>query len=304
MNISIEQLQAFVCVARCGSFSAAARELGKAQSSISEQVAALEINFNAPLFDRTQHKPQLTDIGRSLLRNARALLVDLQDMEDKANSLSLNEDSSLTFAYDELVMPASFLYDVLSRFDERFPYVEFEVLQLPSEDILNLTREGRVNVGVRIFQESSALAIEGVNSNFIGQINLRQVAAPDHPLAALQEITEYEMHTSRKLALASVTHDPAFIHPSAANRVWYVSDLHNLLELVRRGYGYCWAPLHIAEEEVRAGRLVYLDITAQVVSQPWGVEVLATRQRPQGVSGDWLVDVLSQYPSRAVSRLD
>ena len=42
MNISPDSLQAFAQAANCGSLSAAARRLGKSQSTISEAVARLE----------------------------------------------------------------------------------------------------------------------------------------------------------------------------------------------------------------------------------------------------------------------
>lgn len=51
MRFSIEQLQAFVASAEQGSFSAAARHLGKAQSVVSAAIANLEADLNLSLFD-------------------------------------------------------------------------------------------------------------------------------------------------------------------------------------------------------------------------------------------------------------
>ena len=71
---SIEQLQAFVATVEAGSFSAAARGLSKAQSVISQHIINLEIDCNATLFERTGRYPQLTEAGKQLLPQAKAVL--------------------------------------------------------------------------------------------------------------------------------------------------------------------------------------------------------------------------------------
>ncbi|NVL29209.1 LysR family transcriptional regulator, partial [Pseudomonas syringae pv. actinidiae] len=52
MSYSPEALEAFVQIAALGSFSAAARRLGKSQSTISEAISRLEIDLGLELFDR------------------------------------------------------------------------------------------------------------------------------------------------------------------------------------------------------------------------------------------------------------
>ncbi len=56
MMASHEVLQAFVQAATQGSFSAAARKLGKSQSTVSAAVANLEIDLDVVLFDRSNPK--------------------------------------------------------------------------------------------------------------------------------------------------------------------------------------------------------------------------------------------------------
>lgn len=51
MGPNLEQLQTFVRVADGGSFSAVARELGRAQSAVSNAVALLEVDLGCQLFE-------------------------------------------------------------------------------------------------------------------------------------------------------------------------------------------------------------------------------------------------------------
>ncbi|MBN3774537.1 LysR family transcriptional regulator, partial [Burkholderia sp. Se-20378] len=67
MRHAPEALLAFAEAALLGSFTAAARKLGKRQSTVSEAIANLEIDLGVQLFDRSTRAPTLTDAGRALL---------------------------------------------------------------------------------------------------------------------------------------------------------------------------------------------------------------------------------------------
>ncbi len=57
MNINQEQLIIFKTVIETGSFSAAARQLGKVPSTVSMSIANFEIDLNLKLFDRIGREP-------------------------------------------------------------------------------------------------------------------------------------------------------------------------------------------------------------------------------------------------------
>ena len=63
-----DQLRYFLSAARCGSFSAAARECYVAQPTVSRQIAALEQELGAPLFLRAGRHLTLTATGQEVAR--------------------------------------------------------------------------------------------------------------------------------------------------------------------------------------------------------------------------------------------
>src|SRR5262245_41003339 len=72
-------LRAFLEVARRGSITAAADALGYTQSAVSRQIAALEGELGAPLFDRRPRRGvRPTDAGTSFLPHAEAVLERLE----------------------------------------------------------------------------------------------------------------------------------------------------------------------------------------------------------------------------------
>ena len=75
MDMDPHLLRTFVAVARCGSFSEAARELGYTQSAVSQHIAALESDLGAVLLQRRPVSP--TGVGVRLLEHAGPLLLRL-----------------------------------------------------------------------------------------------------------------------------------------------------------------------------------------------------------------------------------
>ena len=103
MHWTIEQLKAFIAAAETGSFSAASRKLGKAQSRISTAIANLEIDLGFELFDRSGKYPVLTESGKQMLIDAEAIMQQCQRMN--ARAIAVNAGDPLTFhvAIDEAV---------------------------------------------------------------------------------------------------------------------------------------------------------------------------------------------------------
>jgi DNA-binding transcriptional LysR family regulator len=75
------RLPTFREVARRGSFAAAAEALCFTPSAVSQQIAALEREVGAKLFERSNHGVRLTDAGERLLGHADALLDGLARAE-------------------------------------------------------------------------------------------------------------------------------------------------------------------------------------------------------------------------------
>ena len=71
MSLSSDNVQVFLAVLDHGSFSAAARALGRVPSAVSMAIANLEAELDLPLFDRSGREPQPTAAARSLEPQAR-----------------------------------------------------------------------------------------------------------------------------------------------------------------------------------------------------------------------------------------
>src|SRR5215469_4768047 len=72
-EVTLDQLETFVQVARARSFSRAAILLDLAQPTLSGRIAALESELGAQLFERHGHTLALTEAGRTLLPYAERM---------------------------------------------------------------------------------------------------------------------------------------------------------------------------------------------------------------------------------------
>src|SRR6266849_3489142 len=76
--MELHQLRYFCAVADCGSFSRAAEQSHVSQPSLSQQILKLEDELGARLFDRLGRSVRLTDLGKTFLPRARAVLRELE----------------------------------------------------------------------------------------------------------------------------------------------------------------------------------------------------------------------------------
>ncbi len=80
--MSIRQMKALEAIGRHGAFAAAARALNLTQSAISMQVATLEESLGVTLFDRSHRPMRLTRDGETVMRRAKAIVAEYDQMLD------------------------------------------------------------------------------------------------------------------------------------------------------------------------------------------------------------------------------
>src|ERR1700691_3943298 len=107
-GVSLDQLHTFIAAADEGSFSAAGRRLTRAQSVVSKTLANLEGQLGVKLFDRSGRLPVLTDQGRALLADARAVAGNVELLKAQARSLAGGLEPELSVAVDIMFPDAAF----------------------------------------------------------------------------------------------------------------------------------------------------------------------------------------------------
>jgi DNA-binding transcriptional LysR family regulator len=141
------RLNHIVAVARCGSFTAAAQAIGVTQSAVTKGVADLERQLGYAIFHRTARGALLTEKGSDFVERATRLLDDARELLEGASKGADPYAGPLRIG----VCPASLewrLIAPLSNLLYRYPAIRFEVSSSSFERMVQLLRNGGVDVAL------------------------------------------------------------------------------------------------------------------------------------------------------------
>ncbi|MCL2913311.1 LysR family transcriptional regulator [Shewanella corallii] len=267
---SLEQLACFVATVEHGSFSAAARALGKVQSAVSQQVINLEIDADQNLFIREGRYPVLTDAGSQLLPYAKAVLAQQRKLEQQIQLLGNQQPAKLTLALDEGI-PVRKLLHVLNEISREFPGIAIEMLAATSSDIIDLVEHGRAGTGL-VF--SSLEYPSSLHFDSIGTVVFDVLVGREHLLASSEAVPLEQLKLHRQLVIGSRNEIGSTFNMPLSPDVWYADNYYVLNELAISGFGWAMLPRHIAIEAVNTGKLVRVPLEAENLSWHANVDLI------------------------------
>ncbi|MGJ5816322.1 LysR family transcriptional regulator [Paludibaculum fermentans] len=146
-GFDLRQLEYFCAVARTGSFTKAADDLGIAQPSLSEQIARLEEGLGGALFERLNRRVELTPLGEAILGKAQALLEDAAALPECFERARKGMHGPLRVGAIPTILPY-YLTPLLKGFTERYQDVELHVREGTTAELVELVLEGQMDVAV------------------------------------------------------------------------------------------------------------------------------------------------------------
>ncbi len=258
-NVTINQLRAFVAVCDQGSFSGAARKLGRAQSAISHAVKALESAFDVELFERNTRKAQLSAAGRSLLPDARAVISRTEEMKNRAGSIARAGVPQVSVAIDAY-FPRAHLTDCLRTLQKEFPTAAINLRITSMQGGENLVLE-RVCVLAVTIQNVPEVDPDAMERHWLCEAKMVTVCASSHPLASTPEPIPLD-EFGRHIQVVVTDNQPGTEKTQqgvAGKRQWLVNDLGAKRDLLKAGLGWGHLPWHLVDEDLASGQLVELE---------------------------------------------
>src|ERR1700743_3005981 len=101
-RLTLDQLRALIAVAETGSFSAAARRLGRVQSAVSQSIQSVAETVGSEVFGRDGKTPKLNETGRVILQDAYGVVHGADALRARAESAAENVEPELTLAVDSM----------------------------------------------------------------------------------------------------------------------------------------------------------------------------------------------------------
>ena len=177
--VTLDHLRIFIAAADEGSFSAAGRRLRRAQSVVSQVIAALEGQLGVPLFDRGSRYPRLTNQGCALLADARAVVGRMVALKAHAKGFAGGLEPELSVAVD-VMYPMAGLTAAVVAFRDAFPSTALRLYVEALGGVLQQVLERRCRFGVIGSLPAVPPAFE--RERLLG-VGMTTVVAPGHPLA-------------------------------------------------------------------------------------------------------------------------
>lgn len=285
--ISIDHLRVFIAAAESGSFSAAGRRIGRAQSVVSQTIANLEEQLLLKLFSREKRLPELTEAGRALLLTAREVVANLDQFKAQAKGLASGLEASLSIVLNVL-FPPELLADAVRDFKVEFPDTRLRVVVEGMDEVTALVLGGEFDFGLR---GPIATAHPELHSDYILSIDYETVVSPQHPLAGIRgPVSAPELAQHVQLLLSDRSRFLKGRNDGiVSDRVWRISDLVTKHAFLRRGVGWGGMPAHVVKDDIDSGALVPLQLQENILATKVPMSAVYRGDRPPGPAARWLI---------------
>ena len=258
MGFDLDNLRAFLAAVDNGSFSAAARALGRVPSAVSMAIANLEAALDLQLFERSGREPRPTAQALALLPQARLLVEQLHALNIHALSLNQGLEPVLTLVLVPELMAAAPWPEALRLLSSEYPSLEVQVLSSPQADALAMVQDGRAQLAL-VFERYGMDPRESFQE--VAQETLVAVLAPMHPLLARMSaggIRDEHLLAERQILVAGRHADQVDKRIAMSRLLWTVDNPVAALQLVESGLGWAWLPMGFVREPLAQGRLVQI----------------------------------------------
>jgi len=290
--MTVKQLRAFLAVARTLSFAEAGELVHLSQPALSLAIKKLEEQLGGPLLTRTTRTVSLTPEGRALYARGQRLLAEWDNTEEE-----LQQRFSLQRGKVALAAMPSFAGILLPRgllaYRRRYPNIRVEVHDVIAEQVVEMVREGRIELGITFDPgPSDELLFEPLfEDELIG------VLPPDHPDAGRSEmgweqLLQYDFITLQRPSGVRLWMESQLVQHGLVPRV--ILDTHQLVtvgRMVGTGLGVAAVPALCRQQmEEVGGRCVRL--VDPVISRPVGI--LRRRRYRLSVAAAEMLQVLKE----------
>ncbi len=269
-NVTLRQLRAVEAIRRHGKVVTAAAELGLTPPAVTLQLQQVEREAGLSLFDRTTAGMRPTAAGLAVIDAAQAIEERLRVLVDEIDAIKGVRRGSLRLG---VVSTAKYFAPrLMAAFMAKYPDIEMRlIVGNRSETIVSL-RDHDIDIALM----GRPPAGVPVRAAVFGDHPLVIIAAPDHPLAAMRDISRETI--ARESFLMR--------EPGSGTRISmeiFMRDVPGWLELqgieldsnetikqsVMAGLGVAFISGHTVASELESSRLVMLHVVGMPVRRQW-----------------------------------
>ncbi len=291
--VTLDQLRTFIAAAEEGSFSAAGRKLRRAQSVVSQTLANLEGQLGVRLFDRTGRYPLVTEEGRALLQDARAVADRMDCFKAHAHSMHEGLEPELSVVVD-VMYPMAGLIRAAGFSRKVYPHTPLRLYVEALGGVVQPVLNGTCRIGI---MGSLPVVPDELRSESLLDVPFVTVVSPEHPLAKVRAIISKAAaakHVQLVLTDRTALSDGrnfGVLSPLT----WRLADLGAKHAFLQAGFGWGHMPRHMVEEDLKKKRLVTIKVEGfnpKAASLFLSMHVVYRKETPPGPAGQAFISQL------------
>lgn len=287
MPFSSDNVNVFLAVLDHGSFSAAARALGRVPSAVSLVIGQREAELDLVLFDRSTREPRPTDAARTLEPRARQVASQLRRLQADALALHGGLERRLRLA----IVPelgAEPWTGALAALAQEFPALEVDIVTAPQDDAVRLLHAGGADLALVFERErlDEREAFEEVGSDVMVAVIAPPLLAGRAPLR-LEDLLDL-----RQIVMTGRDGSHRDSRHILSRHVWRTDSQLATLGLVQAGLGWARLPRALVQPSVAAGTLVEIAFGNVSNALSLWIDIVWSRERPLGLGARRYIDLL------------
>ncbi len=145
--MTIAQLKYLLAVAKHLNFTKAAQQCHVTQPTLSMQIQKLEEELGIKIFDRVRKPIKVTEIGKKIIEQAKTIVNE----SARINDLVQQEKGYIGGEYKLGIIPTlvpTVLPMFLKNFIKKYPEVQLDVFEIPTEQMIEQLNEGKLDAGI------------------------------------------------------------------------------------------------------------------------------------------------------------
>ncbi|WP_050477271.1 LysR substrate-binding domain-containing protein [Herbaspirillum rhizosphaerae] len=190
-RLDLNDLRLFLHIAETGSITAGAERSHLALASASARIRGMEDALGVALLTRERRGVHLTDAGRALLHHARAVLQQMDRMRDELSEYAHGLKGHIRLLGNTASI-TEFLPDALGAFLAHNPYIDIDLEERPSHEIVQAIIDGIADIGI---------VADSVDTGHLHTLPFRE----DHLMAVMPR--KHPLARRKQLAFADIVEE-------------------------------------------------------------------------------------------------
>lgn len=288
MNTEIAKI--FCDLVELKNFSRTAELHGISQSAVSQQLAQLEMAYNAQFINRKKRPHELTEAGRIFYHGCKDLLERYNQLNSELAALGKTKCRLNLASIFSIGMHT--LQPYIRKFMEIYPDVNLSIEYLDAKDIYDKLLKGSIDIGVVALPKRD----RNVRNYSFEDEPLVLVCSPGHSLAGMEEIDINRLQGEKFIAFSRNVPTRHLIdsilkqHGVSVQIMMEFDNIETIKRAIEIKSGISILPLPSVHAEVSSGTLTIVEFSNERFFRP--TAIIIQKGHPLNKAGQYLLELM------------